>query len=175
MEWKTTGKLLTGAGIGVLVTFLLSLRLVPETAPVGEVFGVYALGMAVGAAAFWPLRLEFRASPVAYLGGVFAILAITAVAELSSVTMAKSFAVILISVLALGIFPPTGIIDTLLAGPAYFGGVVTALAVEGVLGMLKSVETMVGTVFVGITGTIAAFLTAAIFLVISTRPGKPKP
>ncbi|MDV3104433.1 hypothetical protein [Thermococcus waiotapuensis] len=175
MRWKTAGKLLTGAGIGVFITFLASLRLIPETTPVEEVLAFYLLGLAIGAAAFGVLGGEFRASPVAYLGGMLAIVAVTLISEVSEVTAAKLFAVILISMLALEIYRPMGVTDALLAGPVYFGGVATALAVEGALGLLKSVETMVGTVFVGIIGTIAAFLTAVLSLMIPTKPEKPKP
>ncbi|ASJ03233.1 hypothetical protein A3L09_08185 [Thermococcus profundus] len=175
MKKEGLQRALTGAGIGVLVTFLISLHTIPETTPVKEVFVIYTSGLIVGALAFWFLNWEFRASPAAYVGGLLAIFAITAVSKVSDVTMTKVFIVILLSVAMLGVSPPTGVLDTLLSGPAYFGGALTALAVEGVLDMLKSLDTMVGTVFVGVTGTIAAFFTTAILLLISTRSRKPKP
>jgi len=155
-------------GVGVFVALVIIVTLMPDYASISSTWWVYLLGAIAGGLLFARIRLEFGCSSMAYVGGVGAILLELA---LSGIWASRSmlFAVIALSISLLYLEKPSGIADVLLSGLAYFGGVLTAMAIVGAAGFLDEIGMALGAVFIGVIGAIGSFMMAALLLVMRSH------
>ncbi len=151
-------------GIGVFAALIAVVTLMPDYASISSTWWVYLIGAITGGLLFARIRWEFGCSSTAYVGGLGAILLALA---LSGVWASRGmlFSVIALSISPLYLEKPSGITDVLLSGLAYFGGVLTGMAITGAAGFLDEIGMALGAIFIGVIGAIGSLMMAAVLLV----------
>ncbi|WP_148258565.1 hypothetical protein [Thermococcus sp. AM4] len=172
MKLEKLFKAITGAGTGALVAFLLAVTVLPDKTDVHAVLGMYLALMAVFALVFSTREWRFRTSALSYLAGLVGVSLVLVLSRHVDVGMGVILLVIALSLLVVLYPTPSGVADVLLAGPLYFSGAMTVLAVGGALNLFGSMlGTAMATVFIGFLGMIGVVTGAAARLLFA----KPKP
>ena len=171
VELKGAFKMITGAGVGALLAFLIIVTALPDRTDVRVVLGIYASLMAVFGFVFLTRGWEFTTPPLSYLCGAGTVAIVAILSGRVDIGMGSLFLLITASLLLILYPRPRGIADVLLSGPLYFSGAMTVLAAGSALGLFKSLQVPMAIVFIGFLGTIGTATGSAARLIFS----KPKP
>ncbi|WP_297490712.1 hypothetical protein [Thermococcus sp.] len=158
-----------GAGLLSLVAFFAIIRLLPEWTSTTTVMKIFVIAVLGGIGLSLSVKRELRASGISYLTGVSVALVLIALLQFWNISPSTVLVLVVVSLLPLRFYPPSGLLDALLTGPLYFSGPITVLGLLAPLKVFESVALPLLIVYAGFIGGIAAFIFSVVLLLVGMR------
>jgi len=158
-----------GAGLLSLAAFFAIIKFLPEWTSTTTVMAIFMTSILAGIGLSLPVKRELRAAGVSYLMGMLVALITIALLKFWNLPPSTVLVLVVVSLLPLRFYPPSGLLDALLTGPLYFSGPITVLGLLAPLNAFESVVLPLLIVYAGLIGGIAAFIFSVVLLLVAMR------